>query len=83
MKIGLFGGSFSPLHSSHISIIKQAQNFYALDKVLLIPTYNPPHKALKDDYDHRVNMLRLFVEDAIGVHIDETEREWNREKSYA
>ncbi len=83
MRIGILGGSFSPLHSGHITIIDLAFKRLKLDKLLLIPTFNPPHKEASDDYEHRVNMLRLFASTRKGVVVDETEKELGLEKSYA
>ncbi len=83
MRIGILGGSFSPLHSGHITIIDLAFKKLKLDKVLLLPTFNPPHKEASDDYEHRVNMLRLFASSRSGVVVDETEKELGLEKSYA
>ncbi len=60
MRIGIFGGAFDPIHSEHLNIVKTALNELSLDKLLIIPTYSPPHK--KDatiSYEHRINMAKL------------------------
>lgn len=44
MKIGLFGGSFDPIHRGHIEPIQEARRALGLDKVLYLPTARPPHK---------------------------------------
>ena len=46
MKIGIYGGTFDPPHNGHIAAAKAAMERLALDKLLLIPTFIPPHKAL-------------------------------------
>lgn len=84
MKIAVFGGAFDPLHKEHIRIIDNAKNLLGMDKVILLPTYNPPHKdGASASYEDRVNMLKLFASTRDYVIIDETERELNLEKSYA
>ena len=45
MHIGLFGGSFNPIHSCHLRIAEQVQTEVKLDQVIFIPTGDPPHKA--------------------------------------
>ncbi|WP_419780094.1 nicotinate-nucleotide adenylyltransferase [Maridesulfovibrio sp.] len=44
MKIGLFGGSFNPIHSTHIDVANGVMNRLGLDKVLFVPAGNPYHK---------------------------------------
>ena len=46
MKIGIYGGTFDPPHNGHIAAAKAAMETLALDRLLLIPTFIPPHKAL-------------------------------------
>ena len=71
MRIGIFGGSFDPIHNEHISLAKQAVADLGLDKLLVIPAANPPHKPwrkLTSD-EHRLELCRLaFVgEEKIAV----------------
>ncbi len=44
MDIGLFGGTFNPLHEGHLGIIQHVQKAYGLEKIFLIPSATPPHK---------------------------------------
>jgi nicotinate-nucleotide adenylyltransferase len=44
VKIGLFGGSFDPIHRGHIEPIQEARRALGLDRVLYLPTARPPHK---------------------------------------
>ena len=46
MKIGIYGGTFDPPHIGHIAAAKAAMETLALDRLLLVPTFIPPHKAL-------------------------------------
>lgn len=44
-RIGVFGGTFDPIHMAHLVIAQEALAQLALDRVLFIPTGQPPHKA--------------------------------------
>jgi nicotinate-nucleotide adenylyltransferase len=44
MRLGLFGGSFDPIHRGHIEPVEEARVRLGLDKVLYLPTAQPPHK---------------------------------------
>jgi len=44
MKIGLFGGSFDPIHAGHVETVQAARREIGLDRVLYLPTARPPHK---------------------------------------
>lgn len=44
MKIGLFGGSFDPIHWGHVRPVQEARRRLGLDKVIYLPTAVPPHK---------------------------------------
>ncbi len=60
MKIGLFGGSFNPVHIAHYFIAEETLNQFDLDEVLLIPAYKQPFK-LKDkilESDKRLELLK-------------------------
>ena len=47
MRIGLFGGSFDPVHNEHIALAQNAVQSLQLDKLFVIPAYAPPHKRGK------------------------------------
>ncbi len=44
MKIGLFGGTFNPLHNGHIGILEYIKDVHGFEKIFLIPSATPPHK---------------------------------------
>jgi nicotinate-nucleotide adenylyltransferase len=60
-RIGIFGGSFDPVHAGHIALAQKASRQYALDTVYFVPAKQPPHKLLRTlaTTRHRLNMLRL------------------------
>jgi nicotinate-nucleotide adenylyltransferase len=63
MNIGLFGGTFNPIHTCHLTVADQVRNLMALNRVLFIPAGTPPFKAasLAPAAD-RLKMTRLAVE---------------------
>ena len=60
-KIGVFGGTFNPIHNGHVSLGVYCKDELSLDKLMLIPTYTPPHKSSNElaEEEHRVNMCKL------------------------
>ncbi len=61
-RVGLFGGTFDPVHKGHLSIACQAAEEAELDQVLFIPAADPPHKAAPGaSYWHRVSMLEAAL----------------------
>ncbi len=63
MKIGLFGGSFDPVHNTHIKIAQESAKRYNIDKIIFIPAKNPPHREKKNPIDprYRLDMLNLAI----------------------
>ncbi|MFA9375659.1 MAG: nicotinate-nucleotide adenylyltransferase [Lachnotalea sp.] len=63
-KIGIMGGTFDPIHIGHLMLAEQAYDKFGLDKVLIMPAGNPPHKdnAVLGLTKHRVQMARLAIE---------------------
>jgi len=44
VRIGLFGGSFDPIHRGHVEPVKEARRALELERVIFLPTAQPPHK---------------------------------------
>ena len=83
MRLGIFGGAFNPVHNGHINLAKSYLSSLALDKLLIIPTANPPHRSavgLADEED-RLNMLSLAFEGVDKIELSDIEFK-RREKSY-
>jgi nicotinate-nucleotide adenylyltransferase len=61
MRIGLFGGSFNPIHLGHLRAAEEVREAMALDLVYFIPAASPPHKPDGGlaPTDHRLEMVRL------------------------
>ena len=60
-KYGIFGGSFNPIHYGHLMICEYIKEEMGLDKVIFIPTGNPPHKDLELSAEDRYEMVRLAI----------------------
>lgn len=59
-KIGIMGGTFDPIHVGHLMIAEAVWDEYKLEKVLFIPSANPPHKHdVMTSARHRFNMTLL------------------------
>lgn len=63
-KIGIFGGTFAPIHNGHIRAALKFKEEFALDKLLIIPASIPPHKEQPkgDSPKHRLEMLKLVFD---------------------
>ncbi len=85
MKIGIYGGTFDPPHLGHMEAAKAAMEQLGLDRLLIIPDKEPPHKKLPSDAaseQQRLEMARL-VADGLGPRAEASDLELKREgKSY-
>lgn len=61
MKIGIFGGTFNPIHKGHLALINRMIERLALDRLILMPAAVPPHKDAGEVIPaaDRVEMCRL------------------------
>ncbi len=76
-RIGMFGGTYNPPHLGHIQAAIQGAEALNVDRMLLIPTRQPPHKQTKGGVSpqQRMAMLRLAVQDspvleACGIELE-------------
>jgi nicotinate-nucleotide adenylyltransferase len=62
--VGLFGGTFDPVHNGHLSIARSFLGSNLIDELWVLLTPYPPHKSTKDhtDYSTRLNMLKAAFE---------------------
>lgn len=78
MRIGIFGGSFDPVHVGHLIAAECAREQARLDRVLFVPAAQPPHKPgrILAPGPHRVEMLSLAIggHDAFAVSSIELDR---------
>ena len=65
MKIGVYGGTFNPIHLGHVAAARCAVEMLKLDRLYLIPDGRPPHKNLDKNSpppEERMEMVRLAAE---------------------
>lgn len=77
MRIGIFGGSFNPVHFGHLLLAEACREQCRLDEIWFVPAATPPHKQdleLADDGD-RVAMLQLAIGGHSPFHVSEIELE--------
>ena len=69
-EVGLMGGSFNPVHCGHVALARAALESGRVERVLFLPTGNPPHKkeGLADKFD-RLRMVELAVEHEAGMAV--------------
>ena len=76
-QVGILGGNFNPVHNAHLVVADQVRQQLGLDKVLLMPEYEPPHVDAKGTIveHHRLKMLELAIEGIEGLEIETIELE--------
>ena len=62
MRIGIFGGTFNPPHKGHKRMALEMMKSASLDKILIIPTFTPPHKTAPElaGTEDRMKMCELL-----------------------
>ncbi|MBP3874073.1 MAG: nicotinate-nucleotide adenylyltransferase [Lachnospiraceae bacterium] len=62
-RVGIMGGTFDPVHIGHLILGESARVQFSLEKVLFMPSGNPPHKKNRDGAtnEERVEMVRLAI----------------------
>lgn len=63
MKIGIYGGSFNPIHNGHMHLAECVMNDLGLDKIIFVPSKISPHKS-SDEYvseKDRLKMIELAI----------------------
>jgi nicotinate-nucleotide adenylyltransferase len=62
MRLGLYGGTFDPIHLGHLILAEQCRESCGLDRVWLIATGSPPHKSEgRTPVGHRLEMVRIAI----------------------
>ncbi len=74
-RIGIFGGTFNPPHNGHVSAAVAFLNEMNLDRLIIIPSFIPPHKEYKSkvNCEERLEMCRLAFRDIPRTEISDIE----------
>jgi nicotinate-nucleotide adenylyltransferase len=75
--VGLFGGSFDPIHHGHLRTLEAAARELSLERILVIPNPHPPHKPAEhlSPYVHRREMVRIALRDHPQMELTTIEEE--------
>ena len=75
MKIGIFGGTFNPVHWGHLQLAEGARKQLGLDEVIWVPSQLPPHKPIEGNAtpEDRTQMVKRAIQDQAGFSLSRTE----------
>ena len=75
MRIGLFGGTFDPIHIGHLRAALEVKQGFDLDQIVIIPAAVPPHKKghAVTDAEDRLKMVELGVSGYSGFSVSDVE----------
>lgn len=80
--IGIFGGTFDPVHSGHVQIIENFIRSVHLDELIVLPNGNPPHKEKRIDAGDKLHLVHLALGHIKNLRIDDREVQ-KKSPSYA
>lgn len=81
-RLGIFGGTFNPVHMGHLIVAENVRDRLSLDMVLFVPAHIPPHKSVDvAPARDRLEMVRLAVKDNPLFAVSDIELR-RQEKSY-
>jgi nicotinate-nucleotide adenylyltransferase len=76
MRLGVFGGSFDPIHNGHLFVAEAVREACALERMLFVPTRAGAHYrdgAMSASVEHRARMLRLAIASNAAFALDESD----------
>ncbi len=83
LRLGVFGGTFDPIHLGHLRAAEEALDMLSLDEMLFVPAALPPHKPGRKivPFESRWDMLRLAIADNSRFRLSDIEKRMSG-KSY-
>ena len=73
MRTGIMGGTFDPIHMGHLAIAENMRTALGLDRVLVLPTGQPPYKRCHAERSARLEMARLAIAGRTGMELCDIE----------
>ncbi len=80
--IGIFGGTFDPVHNGHVKIIENFLKLVHLDELIVVPNGNPPHKEKRIEAGDKLQLVHLALGHIKNLRIDSREVQ-KKSPSYA
>ena len=76
-RIGVYGGTFDPVHNGHLKVAEAVSKAFALDRMLFVPAFTPPHKRKRiiSSPFHRLAMLALATAQSPTMYVSTVELE--------
>lgn len=73
--IGLFGGTFDPIHIAHLRLAEEVCEEFSLEKIIFIPSCSPPHKVgwKISDFNYRIEMVRISTSNNKNFDVSDIE----------
>lgn len=68
-KIGIFSGTFDPIHEGHVMFAQTAMEHFGIDEILFLPEENPRRKDKASSHEHRSEMIELALRDFPGMRV--------------
>jgi len=66
-KVAFFGGTFDPPHNGHLGIVKYILEHTGLDRILIVPSFSPPHKDSNvATFEERMEMCRILFSEELN-----------------
>lgn len=84
MKIGIFGGTFNPVHKGHVNALERVIEKVDLDRAIILPDRIPPHKSSEGlvSGEDRLNMCRMAFSSVLKAELSDWELK-NDGKNYS
>lgn len=73
-RIGIFGGSFDPVHTGHVLVSVYTLEILDLDRLIVVPVFNPPHKKTVAPFEKRFEWLKKVFEGMEKVEVSDYEK---------
>ncbi|MFV0416728.1 MAG: nicotinate-nucleotide adenylyltransferase [Chthoniobacterales bacterium] len=84
-RVGIYGGSFDPVHTGHLILAREAREKLSLDRVLFVPAVVSPHKLERPpaSAELRCRLIAAAIENEPGFELDTYEVDAGRDPSFS